>query len=178
MSDMQMIIWLLPIIFIFHDFEEIIMMKPWINKNNEYIKTRFPRLSKRLLAHFDNINTSAFALGVAEEFIIISIITVITYMNQWYYLWEGIFISFTLHLIIHCIQALILRRYVPVIITSIISLPICIMIILVTIENFHTGPLLFYVLISLIAMIINLGLVHKMMDLFTKFLLKYEKGSM
>ncbi|MCB2360887.1 HXXEE domain-containing protein [Clostridium estertheticum] len=74
MSNIQVIIWLFPLLFIFHDLEEIIFMQAWISKNRLYLCERFPILSKKLLPHFDNITTSSFAFGVAEEFILISII--------------------------------------------------------------------------------------------------------
>ncbi|SES45647.1 HXXEE domain-containing protein [Psychrobacillus sp. OK032] len=31
----QTLIWLFPILFIFHDFEEIIMLENWINNNRQ-----------------------------------------------------------------------------------------------------------------------------------------------
>ena len=136
MDKIQVIIWLFPILFIFHDFEEIIFIQVWISKNRRYLCEKLPRLSKKLLPHFDNITTSSFALGVAEEFILISIITAISYLMNWYSLWLGLFIAFTLHLAVHCFQALIIRKYVPAIVTSIICLPICIYIIKNTFQLF------------------------------------------
>ncbi|MBE5979318.1 MAG: HXXEE domain-containing protein [Paenibacillaceae bacterium] len=81
MNDIKVMVWLFPILFMFHDFEEIIFMQSWISKNRNYLTHRFPALSKRLSSHFDQITTSAFALGVAEEFFIISIITVVSYVK-------------------------------------------------------------------------------------------------
>ena len=109
MNDINAMVWLFPILFMFHDFEEIIFMQSWISKNRDYLDHRFPALSKKLSSHFDQITTSAFALGVAEEFIIISIITVVSYVTNWYILWIGLFITFALHLVIHCFQALVIR---------------------------------------------------------------------
>lgn len=86
MNDIKVMVWLFPILFMFHDFEEIIFMQSWINKNRNYLTHRFPVLSKKLFSHFDQITTSAFSLGVAEEFIIISIITVVSYVTNWYIL--------------------------------------------------------------------------------------------
>ncbi|WP_349773119.1 HXXEE domain-containing protein [Lacrimispora xylanisolvens] len=109
MNDIKVMVWLFPILFMFHDFEEIIFMQSWINKNRNYLTHRFPVLSKKLFSHFDQITTSAFSLGVAEEFIIISIITIVSYVTNWYILWIGLFITFALHLVIHCFQALVIR---------------------------------------------------------------------
>lgn len=161
-------------IFIFHDFEEIIFMQVWISKNRWYLYERFPILSKKLLPHFDNITTSSFALGVAEEFILISIITVVSYIMNWYSLWLGLFIAFTLHLIIHCFQTLIVRKYVPAIVTSIICLPICMYIIEHIVQLFTLEIVIFYSIIGFIIMVVNLGIIHKFMNIFSNWLAQYE----
>lgn len=174
MNNMQVIIWLFPILFMFHDFEEIIFMQAWISKNKSYLSERFPALSKKLLPHFDHLTTSSFALGVAEEFILISIITIITYLTNWYDLWIGSFIAFTLHLIIHCFQILIVRKYIPVIVTSVICLPICIYIIKQVIQLSTLNNIILYTILCFIIMIINLVVIHKVMYIFGKCLAQYE----
>ncbi|MGG0188012.1 HXXEE domain-containing protein [Bacillus rhizoplanae] len=175
MNNIQVMVWLFPILFIFHDFEEIIFIQPWIKKNRRYLCERFPTLSKRLLPHFDNITTSSFALGVAEEFILISIITIVSYVMNWYSLWVGLFIAFTLHLVIHCFQTLIIRKYVPAIITSIICLPICIYIIKHIVQLFPLDTIVLYSILGFIIMVVNLAIIHKVMDIFNKWLAQYEQ---
>lgn len=177
MNNIHTIIWLFPILFIFHDFEEIIFMQVWISKNRDYLCDRFPTLSKKLLPHFDNITSSSFAFGVAEEFILISIITVVSYMMNWYSLWIGLFIAFTLHLLIHCFQVLIVRKYVPAIVTSVICLPICIYIIKQIIQVSKLNIVILYSILGFIIMVINLGVIHKAMDIFSKWLARYEHQS-
>lgn len=162
MDNMQVIIWLFPILFIFHDFEEIIFMQAWISKNRRYLCERFPKLSKRLLPHFDNITTASFAFGVAEEFMLISIITVISYVMNWYNLWLGLFVAFILHLVVHCFQTVIARKYVPAIVTSIICLPICIYIIGHAVKLFTLKTIVMYSILGFIIMVANLGMVHKL----------------
>ncbi|MDF2885652.1 MAG: hypothetical protein K0R23_37 [Lacrimispora sp.] len=133
----------------------------------------FPILRK-LYPHFDQITTSAFALGVAEEFILVSIITVVSYVTNWYILWTGLFIAFILHLVIHCFQALVLRKYVPAIITSIICLPICIYIISQAVKLFPLNEVILYSVLSTVFMVANLILVHRVMDVFSKWLVQYD----
>jgi hypothetical protein len=174
MNNVQVIIWLFPMLFIFHDFEEIIFMQVWISKNRQYLHERFPMLPKKLLSHLDNITTSSFAFGVAEEFILISIITVISYVMNWYNLWLGLFIAFTVHLIVHCFQALVVRKYVPAIVTSIMCLPICMYIIRNAVQIFTLRTVVFYSILGFIIMVVNLGIIHKFMDVFRKWLLRYE----
>lgn len=174
MNNIQVMIWLFPILFIFHDFEEIIFMKAWIIKNKSFLSERFPNLSKKILPHFDTITTSSFALGVAEEFLLISIITIVSYMTNWYDLWIGSFIAFTLHLFIHCLQALIVRRYIPVIVTSVICLPICMYMIMQEIQISPLNTIILYSILSFIIMVMNLYILHKSMSRFGKWIAQYE----
>lgn len=171
---MHIIIWLFPILFIFHDFEEIIFMQSWLNKNKLYLSNKFPKLSKKLLAHFDDITTETFAASVAEEFILISIVTILSYTTNWFNLWIGLFLAFTIHLIIHCIQILIIRRYIPAIVTSVICLPICTYIIKKVLVLFPLNTIILYSFLGLIIMVINLIFVHNSMKVFKKWLEKYE----
>ena len=152
-------------------------MQVWIRKNKTYLYERFPLLSKILLPHFDNITTASLAFGVAEEFILISIITVISYIMNRYSLWIGLFIAFTLHLLIHCFQTLIVRKYVPAIVTSIICLPICIYIIKQIIQVATLNTIILYSILGSIIMVINLGMIHKGMSIFSKWLARYEHQS-
>ena len=177
MNCIKVIIWLFPIIFIFHDFEEIIFMEMWIQKNKEFLSRKFPMLSKKMLSHFNNITASSFALGVAEEFIIISIVTIASYITNSYIVWIGIFISFTLHLIMHCFQALIVRKYIPAIVTTIICLPICIYIINTVVKLFPLSNVILYSVFAFIFMIVNIIFVHKGIAIFSQWQTKYIQGS-
>ena len=55
-----------PLLFIFHDLEEIIGMKHFINRNADMLQSRFPFLYKR----FKYFTTEGFALAVMEEFVV------------------------------------------------------------------------------------------------------------
>jgi len=75
------------------------------------------------MPRFENMSIPAFA--VAEEFILLSIITISSVLLDNYLLWFGVFMGFFMHLLIHLAQWLILRKYIPVIYTTIISLVYC-----------------------------------------------------
>jgi len=173
MSDIKVLVWLFPVIFIFHDFEEIIFMQPWISRNSLYLSKRFPALSKRVLPHFGKITTASFAAGVAEEFLLISVITVVSYLTDWYSLWIGLFIAFTIHLVIHCLQALAVGKYVPSIVTSVICLPLCVYIIKYSIILFPVYTIVLYSVLGLVIMAVNLIAVHRGMDVFSRWLSRY-----
>jgi hypothetical protein len=70
-----------------HDFEEIIFLAGWIRKNRVFVGERFPRISKLLLPRLEKFSTAGFALSVAEEFVLLSVVTFCSVFWDSYYLW-------------------------------------------------------------------------------------------
>jgi hypothetical protein len=124
--DIKLLAALLPVVFMLHDFEEIIIFKPWLEKNRDELKRRFPRIDKTLSKNHDHLSTSAYAVAVLHEFFIITVITYFSLYFGSYHWWFGAFAAFSLHLVVHLAQWLIYGRYVPVVLTSILALPYCI----------------------------------------------------
>lgn len=127
MTTLQLLMTLLPIVFMIHDFEEIIMLRRWLAQEHRELVLRFPRLVAFLI-HRDIINysTATFTVGVAFLFLLISIITVYAVWQEAYQLWFAIFIGYSLHLLVHIIQWVVYRKYIPVIVTTILTLPYCV----------------------------------------------------
>lgn len=48
MDKIEIIVYSLPIMFMLHDFEEIIGLKTWFDKNGEWLDEKFPMLTKHL----------------------------------------------------------------------------------------------------------------------------------
>ena len=150
--DTKLLIALLPLVFMLHDFEEIIMFKPWLEKNRDEIRLRFPRIDKTLSKNHDHLSTSAFAIAVLNEFFIITFITYVSLYFGSYHWWFGAFMAFSLHLIVHIVQWLIFGKYVPVIITSILALPYCIYTLneFLKVTDMVVGQLFFWTIIGII----------------------------
>jgi hypothetical protein len=121
--DIKLPIALLPFVFMLHDFEEIIMFKPWLEKNRSEVGCRFPRVDSILLKNHDHLSTSAFSVAVLHEFLLISIITYLSLYFGAYQWWFGAFAAFSLHLLFHIGQGVVYGKYVPCIVTSILTLP-------------------------------------------------------
>jgi len=118
---------LLPLIFIFHDMEEIIGFG-WFFRNNPGIFERFPPIAKV----YRGFTTEGMALAVYEEFIPFFGISILAYFIQNAILnavWFGLLISLTGHFAVHIGQSLYIRKYIPSLITSVICLPLCILLI-------------------------------------------------
>ena len=79
----------------------------------------------RILPQYDKSSTSSLALVVAEEFIILATFTAITVEFRLYAFWAGILLGFFIHLLVHILMFIINRRYVPFVITSILSSIYC-----------------------------------------------------
>ncbi|WP_394812262.1 HXXEE domain-containing protein, partial [Riemerella anatipestifer] len=52
-----MLVLLLPIIFMIHDFEEIIFFKKWVQKYEVELTQRFPKIGKIIINHLKSIST-------------------------------------------------------------------------------------------------------------------------
>jgi len=124
MNNYSTIVWLLIVVFMIHDFEEIIFFKSWLNKNKDYLAKKYPKISK-YLPFFDNFSTSAFALAVAVLFILLSLITLGSVIFNNYVLWLAAFMVFFVHLFMHLGQWIILKRYVPAIWTTFFAFIYC-----------------------------------------------------
>lgn len=126
MSTLLFLMTLLPVVFMLHDFEEIIMFRPWLRRNRDELKACFPRFEAFLTRRglFD-YSTSAFAVAVCHEFTLLSVVSYGALYAGVYGWWFAAFMAFFLHLFVHVGQWVIYRKYVPVIVTSVLSLPYC-----------------------------------------------------
>lgn len=118
---------LLPVVFMLHEYEEIIMFRHWLNRNRGDLKRRFPKLEQFFArrGYFD-YSTATFAVGTAHEFILISAISLCAVWQGVYQWWFAALVGHSVHLLIHVVQWVIYRKYVPVITTTILTLPYCI----------------------------------------------------
>ncbi len=170
METHTVLVWLLPIVFMIHDFEEIIFFKPWISKNREYLIEKFPKISKRFLPRMENLSTSAFALAVAEEFILLSLITTGSVLCYNYLLWLAVFMGFFVHLLVHLGQWIMLKQYIPAICTTFIALIYCAYTLYEIISNniFQTSEIVFWTIIGFGLVGVNLIFAHKLAEVFNK----------
>ena len=117
---------LLPILFIFHDMEEIVGIG-WFYSKNQWLFERYPKLLKP----HHGLTHMGFSAAVYEEFIPFFGVSLLAYYfpgQVLFALWFGIFLALTGHFVIHIGQAIAIRKYIPCIVTSLICLPISIVI--------------------------------------------------
>lgn len=128
--DLNTLIWLFPIIFIFHDLEEIITIESSMAAmKNKYPKTNFVELTIRMR---EKLGSTAAQLAVSAAWILL-IISFTAVMTAHFSTNGGSFLLFTaiLNLFVfqafmHIVQTIMFRGYTPGIITSLILLiPYC-----------------------------------------------------
>ena len=159
MSDhFSLIVWLLPIVFMLHELEEIVFVRLWFEKNGSYLQRRFPAVARRI----GDISTAGFSVAVAEEFILLGAITVTAVLTGWHLLWLAAFGGFGLHLVVHIGQWIMLRRYIPGIWTTLGALGYCAWGVRVMLtENVFTSPqIALWAAIGLAIVAVNLLFAH------------------
>ena len=169
MDKYSTIVWLLPIVFMIHDFEEIIFFKSWLNKNKGYLTEKFPKIMKQL-PFFDNFSTSAFALAVAVLFMLLSLITLCSVIFDNYLLWLAAFMIFFVHLFMHLAQWIVMRRYIPAIYTTFFALIYCIYTFyeIITKNIFHVSEIVLWTIIGFAMLVPFFILALKLAEMFNK----------
>jgi len=122
--SIYMIVWLFPVLFLIHDFEEILTVKGFMSRNKEQIVSLLsPKIGGFVQRQFD-LTTVQFSVSVAFVFIFVTSSTYLATHNNFA---EGalryffiIVTVFFIHVFTHVGQALILRAYAPGVITSVL----------------------------------------------------------
>lgn len=174
MKDHIILVWLFPILFMVHDFEEIIFLRSWLIRNYSEISERVPKPVKTMLLRMKDISEPAFSLGVAEEFLIISSVTVLSVAFNNFVVWYGFFFAFSLHLIVHILQSVMIKKYIPSLATSIAILPYSIYVYKIMLPSSLQPLMIVSAALSVVFMFVNLYLLHRMMAHFNKWREKYE----
>ena len=150
-----------PVLFFLHGLEEIVMAKRWLERHREKLLTRFPRFGV-VIRHLLKLDTLAFAIAAAEEFVVLLIATatIIADIPYSILVWSGLVMAFALHLIIHVAQVFLIRSYVPGIVTSMLSLPYILYAGNMIVHTYHAIPLIVATLGGIAFMTGNLLLAH------------------
>jgi hypothetical protein len=122
---------------------------------------------------YRDFSTEGFSLAVFEELvlcIIFSTFVLLIDIQPLWYLWLGGFIACTLHFIIHIVQAILMRQYIPATITSIICLPISLWVLykcFLTIKS-EWWYVAIFIVVGIMAAAVNLKFAQKMIGWFTR----------
>ena len=167
MNELELIVSLFPIVFMLHEVEEIIGFKPWVVKDGLWIAKKFPKAAKQITL-YERLSVPAFALAVLEEFVLVGLVTVLALTLQWYSAWIAVFMGFSLHILMHIGQWIVVGKYIPIAVTSLLSLPYIVWEIYKIYSQYSISMIVFCFIIGTIVLIVNLRFVHKLALQFDK----------
>lgn len=165
---MEKYVWLFPLLFIFHDMEEIIGFGIWYKRNKAILDERFPAISKS----YADYSTEGMAAAVYEELILCIAFCLMAIVTGKYALWLGGFIAYAVHLVMHIGQSIVIRSYISALVTSTIALPVSIWIIkeCIGLLGYSAGTVVFYSVIGIAVVGLNLKLAHLLLPRFTRWM--------
>ena len=175
MSTMNAMAWSLLALFMLHEFEEIILIHPWMIRNKGYIERAHAKNKKVPFDFFTS--ASSASLAIYEEFIIVSAVILLSCIFDSYLVWYGLFAAFTVHLVIHIIFSVIHHRYVPGLITSgLVLLPSVYILCISAIEiSYGWSALLLSTVFVSVLMLLNLEALHKSVKTFDGWIEKFSE---
>lgn len=103
---------LFPALFMLHELEEIIWMPAFVKK----LSAQFP--DNRFLAYYTPFSFNAI---VFEQFLILLLSLFLSYQFSNYTIYATIVIAYIYHVFGHLIQTIVLRKYVPGLLTGIFT---------------------------------------------------------
>ena len=103
---------LFPALFMLHELEEIIWMPSFVKK----LSAQFP--NNRILSYYTPF---AFNAIVLEQFLILLLSLFLSYRFSNYTIYVSIIIAYIYHVLGHLIQTVVIRKYVPGLLTGILT---------------------------------------------------------
>ena len=128
MASLRSALWLLPLVFVIHDGEEILTMPRWIAGHRpllERIAHKSPA-ARRVVANLPT-TTAQVAVAVAVELAVFLLATVLVAGDPRpgfaLYVYAALLGVYTAHSLTHLGQTLLLRAYTPGVVTAVLLVP-------------------------------------------------------
>ncbi len=134
---------LFPSLFMLHELEEIVWMPSFVKK----ISIQYP--NNRILTYYTPF---AFNFIVLEQFLILMTSLYLSYQFNNYSIYASIIIAYIYHVLGHLIQTVVIRKYVPGLLTGILTSLFA----LCNLKNEFPMKLYSYSLFTLLVIILNL----------------------
>lgn len=155
MIDESSLYWLFPILFMTHEIEEIIFLPRFVERlkwNN----------SNKVIEKIPSISSFQFTIIVIEQLILIILLSFYCYMSNNISLYIALIIVYIVHILIHYIQAIVIKKIIPGFYMGTLS-SIVLAYLLIKIEV-DLKELVGYILIILLIAIFNLLIMHKIIS--------------
>ena len=143
---------LFPSLFMLHELEEIVWMPSFVKK----ISIQYP--NNRILSYYTPF---AFNAIVLEQFLILLLSLFLSYRFSNYTIYATIVIAYIYHVFGHLIQTIILRKYVPGLLTGILTSYFSIISLKNEIPITLYGYSLFTLLVIILNLVVSFMILHK-----------------
>ena len=109
--SIETLLWLFPITFLIHDFEEIIFVEAWFKKNYGRVLPLIPKKLKGTFQEMSRTTSARFSIPVFLQFIVYVIASFIAVEQQYYGVLIGVNVILLLHVFMHIGQSLFIKTY-------------------------------------------------------------------
>mgnify|MGYP000843744760 FL=1 len=161
-------------LFMIHEFDEIILVKPWIKQNQDH-----PAYQKEMFIAGKSSYPSAesLALMIAEEFILAFLLLLVAILCRFSELAIAITLCHTLHLLGHISQVIKFRSWVPGGLTAVLTFPILLVILAVYLSRNSVSWVLLILLsiLVMLALLGNLLFLHKQAPIIHAWIYRISK---
>lgn len=115
----------LPLLFAIHEGEVFFTHRKWLEEHTEKLKSQFPKCSSFIEA-LSCLNKKGLKFVFAEEFFLYIMATTCMVANDHktvMWVWAGFFMAFMLRVLINLLMAVIVRGYVPGLVSAVLMIP-------------------------------------------------------
>lgn len=154
--DLNSFFLLFPSIFMLHEFEEMLLFPYFMGRNQQ--------LQRRFLA--GAFTSSRFNAIVCQEFILLLIVLGLSIYFESFDIYITVIIAYIYHVIGHIIQSILLRQYIPGVLSGIITASYCACRIYDAVSANYW--LLAYSFITLLLIFVNIAVSFKILQVLQK----------
>lgn len=160
--------WTLPILFILHDFEEMVFLPLWKRRS------KFRALPNQADYFGETRDGSAFTVGVLEEFVILLTVSYVCSLTRGDELYLCFCVAYSLHFLIHYRMCFRFRGYVPGVVTVTLQVPLMWFII----SHYWRINMLTVVCFMVVMVVVygNLYVMHRLMPRIERRFVGYAQG--
>lgn len=153
----------MPLCLILYKAEAAATLSEWMRRNESGLTKRFPRFEK-LIQHFGRLDTLAFCIAAIEELLIaLLIIAFLIILECDYAVWvfACLYLALWVRFIVHIILAMVIRKYVPGLIVSIITVAYMVCTSMPLHPFFQWHEIVLFALAGTIFMVANMIVAHR-----------------
>ncbi|MEN6419862.1 MAG: HXXEE domain-containing protein [Clostridiaceae bacterium] len=128
MSTLEGLVWFSLVLFMLHEFEEIIMLKAWAVRHSEKIRQLWPKGKPFGLHFFDDVGydsapiTETASVGIGMQFVLIALLTLFSVLFDYYLIWFAFMVLTPVtSLFLHLRVTFQFKAYSPGIITAVLT---------------------------------------------------------